>query len=200
LGRWLTVEQVGQLLAAPDLNTIKGLCDHAVLVFLIGAGLRRSEIAALDCTHIQQRDGRWLAADLIGKHGRIRTVPLPVWAHLAMREWVTAADISEGPLFRSVTRYGHVAGRRLSAQAIFTIVTGYAATLGIALGPHDLRRTFAKLARLGQSPLEQIQFSLGHASVVTTEVYLGNKQDLQDAPCDHLGLEVIDSRRKAPTV
>jgi site-specific recombinase XerD len=193
LGRWLTVEKVGQLLAAPDLNTTKGLRDRAILAFLIGAGLRRSEIAALDCAHVQERDGRWLVADLIGKHGRIRTVPLPVWAHLAMREWVTAADISEGPLFRSVTRHGHIAGRRLSSQAIFMIVTGYAAALGIAIGPHDLRRTFAKLAHLGQSPLEQIQFSLGHASVVTTEVYLGSKQDLQDAPCDHLGLEIIDT-------
>jgi site-specific recombinase XerD len=191
LGRWLTTDQVGQLLATPDLNTLKGLRDRALLAFLIGAGLRRSEVAALDCTHIQQRNGRWLVANLIGKHGRIRTVPLPAWAHVAMREWVSAADISEGPLFRSVTRYGHVAGRRLSAQAIFMIVTGYAASLGIAIGPHDLRRTFAKLAHLGQSPLEQIQFSLGHASVVTTEVYLGSKQDLQDAPCDHLGLTVI---------
>ena len=193
LGRWLTADQVGQLLATPDLNTLKGLRDHALLAFLIGAGLRRSEIAALDCTHIQQRDGRWLVADLIGKHGRIRTVPLPVWAHVAMREWVSAADISEGPLFRSVTRFGHVAQRRLSSQAIFMIVTGYAAALGIAIGPHDLRRTFAKLAHLGQSPLEQIQFSLGHASVVTTEVYLGSKQDLHDAPCDHLGLELVDA-------
>jgi site-specific recombinase XerD len=50
------------------------------------------------------------------------------------------------------------------------------------------RRSFARLARQGGAPLEQIQFSLGHASVQTTEVYLGSKQDLRDAPCDHLGL------------
>jgi integrase len=57
------------------------------------------------------------------------------------------------------------------------------------LAPHDLRRTFAKLAHKGDAPLEQIQLSLGHASIQTTERYLGVKQSLSDAPCDHLGLE-----------
>ena len=87
-----------------------------------------------------------------------------------------------------MTRQGRVALRRLSSQTIFTIVKAYAEQLGVAVRPHDLRRSFAKLAYTGQAPLEQIQFSLGHASVVTTELYLGVKQNLQDAPCDHLGL------------
>lgn len=52
------------------------------------------------------------------------------------------------------------------------------------------RRTFAQLAHKGQAPLEQIQLSLGHASIQTTERYLGVQQDLQNAPCDHLGLRV----------
>jgi integrase len=60
--------------------------------------------------------------------------------------------------------------------------------LNILAGPHDLRRSFAKFAHIGLAPLEQIQLSLGHASVVTTEIYLGVKQNLHDAPCDRLGL------------
>ena len=58
------------------------------------------------------------------------------------------------------------------------------------MAPHDLRRTFAKLAHKGKAAIEQIQLSLGHASIVTTEKYLGVRQDLQDAPCDHLGLHL----------
>ncbi len=54
--------------------------------------------------------------------------------------------------------------------------------------PHNLRRTFAKLAHQGRAPLEQIQVSLGHASIQTTERYLGLKQNLHDAPCDRLGI------------
>lgn len=52
------------------------------------------------------------------------------------------------------------------------------------------RRTFAKLAHKGHAALEEIQISLGHASIQTTERYLGMEQDLTDAPCDHLGLRV----------
>jgi len=64
-------------------------------------------------------------------------------------------------------------------------------SLGLAkLAPHDLRRTFAKLAHKGGSGLEQIQLSLGHGSIQTTERYLGIEQDLTDAPCDRLGLSL----------
>lgn len=58
----------------------------------------------------------------------------------------------------------------------------------MAIAPHDLRRTFAKLAHKGHAPLEQIQISLGHASIQTTEKYIGLEQNLADAPCDQLGI------------
>jgi integrase/recombinase XerD len=63
--------------------------------------------------------------------------------------------------------------------------------------PHDLRRSFAKLAHKGRAPLEQIQICLGHASIQTTERYLGVEQDLTDAPCDHLGIRAGRNRRGA---
>lgn len=56
--------------------------------------------------------------------------------------------------------------------------------------PHDLRRTFAKLAHKGGASIDQIQLSLGHSSVQTTERYLGVDQDLTTAPCDVLGLRL----------
>jgi site-specific recombinase XerD len=78
LGHWLTAEQAEQLLTLPDLATLKGLRDAAVLATLLGAGLRRSELASLIFDHIQQRDGRWVIVDLAGKQGRIRSVPIPL--------------------------------------------------------------------------------------------------------------------------
>jgi site-specific recombinase XerD len=188
LGHWLTAEQADKLLALPDLTTLKGIRDSAVLAVLVGAGLRRSELAALNVDHVQNRETRWLIADLVGKHGRIRSVPIPPWAHTAIARWETAASITDGAVFRRVNRHGHVTPGRISAQAVFEIVKSYAARLEFEVGRHDLRRSLARLAHLGQSPLEQIQLSLGHASVVTTEIYLGVKQNLHDAPCDHLGL------------
>jgi integrase/recombinase XerD len=71
------------------------------------------------------------------------------------------------------------------------MVKHFGSEIGVPnLAPHDLRRTFAKLAHKGRSGLEQIQLSLGHASITTTERYLGVRQDLTDAPCDHRGLMV----------
>jgi len=58
------------------------------------------------------------------------------------------------------------------------------------LAAHDLRRTFAHLAREGGSELQQIQLSLGHASVKTTERYLNTEQDLTSAPCDYIRLQL----------
>ena len=115
-------------------------------------------------------------------------MPIPLWVRMAIVRWTAAAGIADGALLRPVTRHGQVTPSRISSQAIFGIVKFYAEMLGVEVGPHDLRRSFARLAHLGEARMEQIQLSLGHASVVTTELYLGVRQDLHDAPCDHLGL------------
>jgi integrase len=81
----------------------------------------------------------------------------------------------------------------MTEQAIYNVVLHYAGTVGVGkIAPHDLRRTFAKLAHKGGSGLDQIQLSLGHSSVVTTEKYIGTQQDLTNAPCDHLGCRSRD--------
>src|SRR5271154_5746135 len=63
LGNWLTIRQAQTLLNAPDASTAKGLRDRAILAVLLGCGLRRSEVAALTFSHLQQRDGRWCIVD-----------------------------------------------------------------------------------------------------------------------------------------
>ena len=79
LGNWLSVRQAQTLLNAPGATTTKGVRDRAILAVLLGCGLRRSEVAALTVGHVQQRDGRWCIVDLVGKHGRVRTIPMPTW-------------------------------------------------------------------------------------------------------------------------
>jgi site-specific recombinase XerD len=184
LGNWLTKEQAQQLINTPDITTLKGLRDRAILAVLIGSGLRRSEAASLTCEHIQQREARWVIVDLVGKRNKTRSVPMPCWTKAAIDAWTEAAGISEGRIFRSVRKGSSLAGDSMTAQGIYNMVRGYLP--GIAC--HDLRRSFAKLAHKGGAALEQIQLSLGHASIKTTEVYLGVSQNLTDAPCDHLGL------------
>jgi site-specific recombinase XerD len=190
-GNWLTVHQAEKLINAPDTETLKGKRDRALLAVLIGCGLRREETAVLTLEHIQQRDARWVVVDMTGKGGRIRTVPMPSWTKVAIDEWIMAAGFNAGRVFRPVNKGDNLAGERMTAQSIFETVKKYAAEIGLKeIAPHDLRRTFAKLAHKGRAALEQIQLSLGHASIQTTERYLGVRQDLTDAPCDRLGLKL----------
>src|SRR5580693_475489 len=100
-GNWLSVRQAQNLLNAPDTTSLKGLRDRAVLAVLLGCGLRRSEIAALTFGHVQQRDGRWCIVDLVGKHGRVRTAPMPTWVLGPM-------VLSQGP---KATRAAHERAR-----------------------------------------------------------------------------------------
>ena len=187
-GTWLTPEQAKTLLNAPSPDTLRGKRDRALLGLLLGCGLRRDEIANLVWDRVAKRENRWVIVDIEGKGSRIRSVPMPRWAKSAMDRWTAAARIRNGLLFRAINQKGNV-GNGLTAQAIYLIVRGYADQLGIRIAPHDLRRTFAKLAHRGHAPLEQIQLSLGHESLVTTERYLNVQQDFADAPCDHLGIE-----------
>ena len=158
---------------------------------LLGCGLRRSEVAALTVGHVQQRDGRWCIVDLVGKHGRVRTIPMPTWVKVAQDAWTSGAGVVDGYVFRPVDRAGQAQGVCLSEKVVWQLLQPYAAAAGVpGIAPHDCRRTCAKLCRAAGGELEQIQLLLGHASVQTTERYLGTKQDLVHAPNDGIKLRV----------
>jgi integrase len=141
--------------------------------------------------HVQQRDGRWCIMDLIGKHGRVRTVPVPTWVKVATDAWTLASGIADGFVFRPVNRAGQVQGVGLSEKVVWQLLQPYAAAAGVpGIAPHDCRRSCAKMCRAAGGELEQIQLLLGHASVQTTERYLGTKQDLVHAPNDGIKLRV----------
>jgi site-specific recombinase XerD len=78
LGNWLTREQAKELLQVPDRSTLKGKRDYAILALLVGCALRRRELASLEMSDLQEREGRWVIANLCGKGNRIRTVAVPL--------------------------------------------------------------------------------------------------------------------------
>src|SRR5271157_817942 len=191
VGNWLSLRQAQALLSAPDIATVKGLRNRAILAVLLGCGLRRSEVAALTVTHVQQRDGRWCIVDLVGKHGRVRTIPMPTWVKVATDAWTSAAGVGDGYVFRPVTRAGQAQCAGLSEKVVWQLLQPYALAAGVpGIAPHDCRRSCAKMCRAAGGELEQIQLLLGHASVQTTERYLGTKQDLVHAPNDGIKLRV----------
>ena len=93
---------------------------------MAGCGLRRSEVAALTFKHIQQRDGRWCIVDLVGKHGRVRTVPMPTWVKVAVDAWAGAAGINDRPVCRSVNLGGEVRETALSEKVVWQLIRPYA--------------------------------------------------------------------------
>jgi site-specific recombinase XerD len=190
LGNWLTAEQGHALWHAPDHQRLKGKRDRALLALLLACGLRRHEAVALRLEDLQQREEHWAIVDMVGKGGHIRTVPVPDWVRNELNEWLIAAAIDRGRLFRRVNKVGRAWGEGITEKAVWHIVKESAKTVGMArLAPHDLRRTCARLCHASGGELEQIQFLLGHVSVQTTERYLGCKQRIRAAVNDRIGIE-----------
>lgn len=190
LGNWLTAEEARCLWQSPGTQTLKGKRDRALLAILLGCGLRRRELTELTLDLLQRREDHWAIVDLVGKGGHIRTVPVPEWVKQTLDDWVMAAGIVTGKVFRCVCRAGTTWGDGMTERVVWHVVKDYAAKLNLAgLAPHDLRRSCARLCHIAGGEMEQIQFLLGHVSVQTTERYLGCKQRLRGAVNDQIGIE-----------
>ena len=190
IGNWLTAEEGRRMIGAFGASALKQRRNRAMIAVLIGCGLRRAEAAALKFEDVQLREEHWVIADLNGKGGHIRTVPMPNWVKTVIDEWAILAGINSGPLFRAINKAGRVFGNGFTPKVIWSIVKEGAANCGlVGLAPHDLRRTCAQLCHKAGGELEQIQFLLGHVSIETTERYLGCKQRFQNAVNDAIGLD-----------
>jgi integrase len=187
VGNWLTAEEGQHLSGAVRTDTLRGKRDAAMLGLLLGCGLRRSEVSNLEIERIQRRDGHWAIVDLVGKAGHVRTVPVPLWVKTAIDNWTIAAGIGEGRLFRAIRKNGALWGRGVSQNVVWYVVKNCAQRAGIEkVAPHDLRRSCACMCHAAGGEIEQIQFLLGHASVQTTERYIGCKQKLGQAVNDRI--------------
>jgi site-specific recombinase XerD len=190
LGNWLAAEEARRLWQSPGTQTLKGKRDRAILAILLGCGLRRRELAEMTLDLLQRREDHWAIVDLVGKGGHIRTVPVPNWVKQILDDWLSAAGIVTGRVFRRVCRAGKTWGDGMTERVVWHVVKEYAAKLNLAnLAPHDLRRSCARFCHAAGGEMDQIQFLLGHVSVQTTETYLGCKQRFRSAVNDRIGIE-----------
>jgi len=83
LENWLTAEQGRRLLSVFDQTCLRGMRDYAIVAVLLGCGLRRAELASVALEHLQRREEHAVLADLIGKGGHVRTVPVPSWVEIS---------------------------------------------------------------------------------------------------------------------
>jgi integrase len=192
IGNWLTVAQAQQLLGTAAGNTLLKKRDAAMLGLLVGCGLRRAELVSLQLDQLQRREDHWVIVDLVGKGGRLRTVPIPDWCKDLINLWLQVSGVREGTVFRRVLKGGTRKDSGITAQSVWNIVKRSAKEAGIDnLAPHDLRRSCARLCHGSGGELDQIQFLLGHASVQTTERYIGCKQKLKEAVNDRFEMTFV---------
>jgi len=126
---------------APNPERLRGKRDRALLAILLACGLRRHEIAELTLDHLQKREEHWAIIDLVGKGGHIRTIPLPDWVYRLLNDWLLAAGIQAGRLFRRVSSAGKPWGDGVTEKLVWYIVKEFAASIGNdRLAPHDPRR------------------------------------------------------------
>jgi integrase len=191
IGNWLSRSQAQELVNAASKSDLRGWRGEAIVGLLLGCGLRRSEVVGLTLEQLQMREGRLVIVDLIGKGRRLRTVPVPLWSKQLLDTWLSHSGVSEGRVFRRVLKVGRRQEAGVTANVVWYAVKRCARRAGIAnLAPHDLRRTCARLCHDCSGELEQIRFLLGHASVQTTERYIGSKQKLQNAVNDRFEISV----------
>src|SRR5258705_850174 len=130
-GNWLSAEQSSEVLKRACGNSMRAKRDYAMLALLLGCGVRRSELVGLELDEIQMRQGHWAVVDLIGKGGHIRTVPIPQWVKAALDQWVVAARVTEGRIFRAVARAGKVWGKGISQNVVWYVVKGCCERAGL---------------------------------------------------------------------
>jgi site-specific recombinase XerD len=154
--------------------------DRALLAVMLGAGLRVSEVVALDVTDLlEDADGGAALYVRLGKGRKDRQVPVQPEVAGAIRRYLadTGRRLGDaGPLFRAHDLAASKLPRgRLTARSVGALVTRLASRAGIdakAVSPHALRHTYALRALRHGGDVVAVSKLLGHSSIVTTQRYV----------------------------
>ncbi len=182
--KFLTLEQLKNLLAAPD-SSIIGLRDRALLETLFSTGLRVAELAALNRDQVRIKDNTdELEIAVVGKGSKIRTVYFSKRAVASLRNYLKKRFDLDEALFINYKRGWENnlsdKSRRLTVKSIEDIVKKYVVISGLPVmaTPHTLRHSFATDLLNQGVDLRTVQEFLGHSNIATTQIYthVTNKQ------------------------
>lgn len=170
LPKYLSLEEVGRLLEAPDPATAIGGRDRAILELMYATGLRISEVAQLKQADLYLDEG---FLRVRGKGGKERVIPFGEAARGSLKRYLESAR----PLLARKRDPGRVfvnySGGAFTRQGLWKVIKGHGARVGISsrLTPHVLRHSFATHLVERGADLRSVQLLLGHSSITTTEIY-----------------------------
>ncbi len=170
LPKYLSIDEIDRLLSAPDLSTPAGLRDRAMMEILYGAGLRVSELCALQISDLDERFG---LVRVTGKGNKQRIVPVGQAALDAVAEY---RRLGRPALLKErASKYLFVTARggKLTRQGFWKLLGNHGKRAGIfeRLSPHTVRHSFATHLLEGGAGLRSVQTMLGHVDITTTQIY-----------------------------
>lgn len=183
----LSQSQVDRLLSLPDRSTLRGMRDYVVLAVLVGAGLRREELAELTFDTLKRLphgNTHRYVLEVTGKGEKTRVVPISPLLASRLQEW--QATTGGGHVARAIHKTGTLQDS-LSVVGIHDIVSRYGSRVDLPdLNPHDLRRTFGRLGWDATHDLILIRSLLGHKDAKTTQEYIGLNVRLDVTASDYI--------------
>lgn len=176
LPRVLSYDEVERLLAAPPLDTPRGVRDSAMIHLMYASGLRVSELCSLKLGELDRRVG---TVSPLGKGGKRRIVPVGQVALERIDLYVDHVRVHAKGATTDPHLFLSPRGKRFTRQGLWKLLKAYARACGIMtpISPHKLRHSFATHLLRGGADLRAVQAMLGHADLGTTEIYTRVAQD-----------------------
>jgi integrase/recombinase XerD len=170
LPKTLSRDRAGALVEGPDVTSVRGVRDRALLEVLYATGMRASECLGLRLEDVNLTAGYVICT---GKGRKQRLVPLGAEAAAWVRAYLDRARGRYTRRHDGGRLFVNPRGRALSRQSLWTIVRRAAARAGLPTGasPHVLRHSFASHLLEGGADLRAVQAMLGHADIATTQIY-----------------------------
>jgi len=179
----LSIKQAASLLRQPGLDTLTGKRDTAILALMLGTGLREQEVIALEVHHLNVSciEGKRPALYVPDGKGCVeRMVPfLAEGVREVVQQWLDAAEIGYGPVFRGFYRGEKVRPTPLSRRALQQVLASYPIEIDgepVVVRPLDLRRTYARLLYDAGADFFSIQRYLGVKQANTVAAYLAGER------------------------
>lgn len=185
LPRFFGIDEMVELVEAPDLSTRLGRRDRALFELMYASGLRVSEAVGLNCGDLSFSEG-WVR--VFGKGGKERMVPFHEKSRESLELYLSDRGADQADRLDDLPLFVNFHGTRLSARSVARILQKHLVRIGASksLSPHGIRHSFATHLLAGGADLRAIQEMLGHSRLSTTQRYThvdlgGIVEEYQDA-------------------